>query len=269
MRSCSLSDLMRAAEAHRARVSVLDVGVLWGVACVSLVLAGVGVDAGWAAAPRMSVSFLAVGSEVDAGGMIGARVVKGPSSTVVLQQRVGSRWVVRASGKLSRHGRSYGFSVKWLGAPAAGGVAVRVQLLRGRVVVARSATRVVRSSSVVSVQRTLRPSTVQPAASSVVGVSGSPYGQTVVVLGRGARVPVVGGALVLEASAKAPVGVLGVVTAVSRLPDGVRVTTRPGTLEDAYSSFDAHLDGELGQLTQPQISGSRARSDVKAWSCCR
>ena len=133
--------------------------------------------------PRMSVSFLAVGSEVDAGGIIGARVVKGPSSTVVLQQRVGSRWIVRASGKLSRHGRSYGFSVKWLGAPAAGGVAVRVQLLRGRVVLARSATRVVRSSSVVSVQRTLRPSTVQPAASSVVGVSGSPYGQTVVVLG--------------------------------------------------------------------------------------
>lgn len=255
---------MRARSVHRGARVRAGCRVLWGVACVSLVLAGVGVDAGWAAAPRMSVSFLAVGSEVDAGGIIGARVVKGPSSTVVLQQRVGSRWIVRASGKLSRHGRSYGFSVKWLGAPAAGGVAVRVQLLRGRVVLARSATRVVRSSSVVSVQRTLRPSTVQPAASSVVGVSGSPYGQTVVVLGRGARVPVVGGALVLEASAKAPAGVLGVVTAVSRLPDGVRVTTRPGTLEDAYSSFDAHLDGELGQLTQPGAGAASARGHVAA-----
>ena len=98
----------------------------------------------------------------------------------------------------------------------------------------------------------------------MVGVSGSPYGQTVVVLGRGARVPVVGGALVLEASAKAPAGVLGVVTAVSRLPDGVRVTTRPGTLEDAYSSFDAHLDGELGQLTQPGAGAASARGHVAA-----
>ena len=201
---------------------------------------------------KVSASFVAVGSEVDAAGTVGAGTVRGVGSRrrwkAVLQQRVGSRWLTRATSGLHAHGRASGFSLKWSGATPGSRVAVRVEITSGRVVVAHSATRAVRSSSPVSLRSTLRKSTVQLSAGAVLSVS-SPGGTSVVVLARGARVPPVGGALVLNVSAKAPSGLLGVVTAISRLSDGSkRVTTRPGTLQDAYSSFDAHLNGELGQL---------------------
>jgi hypothetical protein len=83
----------------------------------------------------------------------------------------------------------------------------------------------------------------------------------VVALAKGARVPAVGAALLLDPSASAPDGLLGVVTSVAHSSDGTTtVTTRPGTLEDAYSSFDAHLNGTIGQLVEQEATSARAAS---------
>ena len=63
-----------------------------------------------------------------------------------------------------------------------------------------------------------------------------------------ANAPPPGGALVLSPSSKAPQGVLGIVTSRRRLPNGsVRVTTKPGTLDGAFKSFDIRLDTTLGE----------------------
>jgi alpha-tubulin suppressor-like RCC1 family protein len=236
------------------------------VIAVGVMLAGLSPSSSWArtSGPRVSASFVAVGSEVDAGGTVGAGDGAGRGSRrrwkAVLQQRVGSRWVTRDSRGLRAHRRVSSFSLRWAEATPGGRVVVRVEITSGRLVVAQSASRSVTSSSPVSVQSTLRTSTVQPSAGAVLSVSGSPGGKSVVVLARGARMPEVGGALVLNLSAKAPSGLLGVVTAVSRSSDGsTRVTTRPGTLQDAYSAFDAHLNGELGQLVERNATTASAR----------
>ncbi len=81
-------------------------------------------------------------------------------------------------------------------------------------------------------------------------VSGDANGRRVVILESGIRAPKVGGTLLVPASEHAPSGVLGVVISESHLPGGaLALTTRPGTLEDAYSSFDVRIDGALSQLT--------------------
>ncbi len=67
--------------------------------------------------------------------------------------------------------------------------------------------------------------------------------------------------MVMDASAKAPDGLLGVVSAVTHAPDGsTRVMTTPGALEDAYSSFEAHLSGTLGQLAGEGAAAAGVRS---------
>jgi hypothetical protein len=85
-----------------------------------------------------------------------------------------------------------------------------------------------------------------------------------VVLAPTARVPRVGAALVVEPGARVPQGLVGVVTAVARVSDGVAVTTKPGTLEDAYSSFSADVNGRLGELAEgpAHAASRRARAAV-------
>ena len=135
---------------------------------------------------------------------------------------------------------------------------MRVEITSGRRVIATSAPRSVVSKSPVSIQSTLRSSTVQPSTSEIVSVTGDPDGSTVVVLDKDARVPAVGASLLIDSSVKVPNGVLGVVTAVTHSSNNTRVTTKPGTLEDAYSSFDAHLNGELGQLAEQKATTTAA-----------
>jgi hypothetical protein len=145
---------------------------------------------------------------------------------------------------------------------AAGTVVLRIRILSGRLLVAQTSGKRVRVGPPVVLHRTLRRTTVQASAGEVQGVSGSPNGAQAVVLGRGAAVPRVGGALVLGASRRAPEGLLGVVTGVKRLSDGsAQVTTKPGTLEDAYSAFDAQINGTLGELVSAD-AGSAARAAV-------
>jgi hypothetical protein len=244
--------------------------VIWRRAAVLLVLCwcplllACAVPAGASArvsGPRVRVSFTAVGGEVDAGGLVAGR--SRARWRAVLQQRLGSRWLVRASGGLRVRGGASGFSLAWHGVASGHRETVRVEIVSGRRVIAKSVARSVASSSPVSVKSVMRPSTVQPSPGRVLSVSGSPGGSTVVVLGPGARVPAVGAALVMDASAKAPDGLLGVVRSAARAPDGsTNVTTTPGTLEDAYSSFEAHLNGTLGQLAGEEATAAGNRSSA-------
>lgn len=86
-----------------------------------------------------------------------------------------------------------------------------------------------------------------PPVRSVRSVTGDPASQQVIILAKGTRGPPVGGALVLGPSKKAPDGVLGIVTSRRRRHDGsLRLATKPGTLDSAYTSFHARLDTTLG-----------------------
>ena len=105
-----------------------------------------------------------------------------------------------------------------------------------------------------------RRSTSTPPSRRVLKVTGNPANSEVVVLASGVSVPHVGGTLVLPPSRKALHGVLGVVTAVAHRRGRTVVRTRPGTLQDAYKSFHAHLQGSLAQLTTP--SYQRASTSV-------
>jgi hypothetical protein len=214
--------------------------------------------------PQVRASFVAAGSEVDVGGTVGAGTPRGGGARshwkAVLQQRVGSRWLARATGRLRAHGGVSGFSLAWSGATPGHRETMRVAITSGRRVIAQSAARSVASTSPVSVQSTLRSSTVLPSSSQIVSASGSPNGTMVVILAKNARVPSVGAALVIDPGAKLPSGLLGVVTAVSQSADGTSVTTKPGALEDAYSAFSAHIDGKLGELAEGSATAARTAS---------
>jgi hypothetical protein len=259
--------LARTGKTARARGSALSVRALRVLAFVSVVLTMLSPSSAWARTdrPHVSVSFVAVGSEVSAAGTVGAGTPHGDGSRsrwkAVLQQRVGSRWLTRATGGLRAYGHLRGFSLAWTGSAPGRRETVRVEITSGRRVVAKGAARSVVSTSPISVQSTLRASTVQPSSAQIVNASGSAGGTMVVVLDKGVRVPSVGSALVIVPSRKVPSGLLGVVTAVSHSGNTTSVTTKPGTLEDAYSSFDAHLDGNLEELAnRGSVMSSAARA---------
>ena len=250
------------------RSTVLAVAAICTTSLATAAFATESARASTPSSPRVFASFVAVGSEVDASGTVGAGTPPGAGKRsrweVDLQQRVGARWLTRITGRLHSHGRLSGFSLAWPGAAPGHREAMRVEITSGRRVISTSAPHSVASVSPVSIQSTLRSSTVQPSASQVVSVAGDTGGSTVVVLVKGARVPAVGATLVIDSSTKAPSGVLGVVTSVTSSAGDAHVTTKPGTLEDAYSSFDAHLNGELGQIvdqnaTTATVHGPRRR----------
>lgn len=113
----------------------------------------------------------------------------------------------------------------------------------------------------VVVRKVVKSTTAMPSARQVRSVKGSPEGETIAILARGVSAPPVGVTLVIPPSAKAPDGVLGIVVARRNLGSGaVRLVTRPGTLDSAYKSFHAHLEGSLGQLVEGDEAEARAQS---------
>jgi alpha-tubulin suppressor-like RCC1 family protein len=142
---------------------------------------------------------------------------------------------------------------------------LRVTVLSGGLVLAESSVKTIRLGPPVVVHSVLRSTTAEPSARVVKSVTGSPSGTQTTVLGLGAGTPRVGGALVLGASSRAPNGLLGAITSVKRLAGGsTEVTTRPGTLEDAYSSFDAQINGDLGQLVEQKATTATVRGHTAA-----
>lgn len=105
------------------------------------------------------------------------------------------------------------------------------------------------------------PTTVLPAASAVLGTTGSPTGVQTTRLTTGVPAPAVGAVVVLPASPRAPHGLLGRVTAVSTSGGERVVTTTPATLDEAYSSYRVAVSTAL---TDEQVaiagtgSGDRA-----------
>ncbi len=97
--------------------------------------------------------------------------------------------------------------------------------------------------------------------------TGDPSATQTVGLARGAPAPPIGGVLLVDPSAAAPEGVLGVVTSSHRLADGTAVlTTRPAALSEAFSAFSASFGGTLAELSSPRGTGARA-ADAATFTC--
>jgi hypothetical protein len=218
-----------------------------------------------ASPPRVSVSYAVRGLRVTASGVISHG---GPTGVARVGRRVeveeetnaqsgATEWRVLASIPMaSRAGRS-SFALSFKEGRAVGTLMLRVRVVSGLHVLAESPPKRVRLGPVVVVRSTLRGTSVQAPPREVESVSGSPGATQIVILARGATVPSVGGALVIGVSPHAPNGLLGVVTAVSPSAAGpTTVTTRPATLEEAYSSFDAQINGTLGELASEDSSAA-------------
>lgn len=89
------------------------------------------------------------------------------------------------------------------------------------------------------------PTTVQPPPAAVLGSTGDPSGQQTTRLSTAVPAPAVGHVLVLPASAQAPQGLLGRVTAVTTTGGERVVTTTPATLDEAYSTFRVSVSTAL------------------------
>src|ERR1017187_4732700 len=113
---CRLEALTESGTPARRRANrVLSLRLLFGTAVVFSVLTLLASSPAWArtGTPRVSVSFVAVGGEVNAGGTVGAGTPPGAGKRsrweVDLQQRAGTRWLTRITGRLHSHGRLSGF----------------------------------------------------------------------------------------------------------------------------------------------------------------
>ncbi len=215
--------------------------------------------------PRVSVSYAVQGLRVTASGVISRNGTAGVARLgrrVELEEETNAqsgaaRWRVRASARLAPQAGRNSFAVRFKAAHAVGTVTLRVRVVSGSVVLTESSPKRVRLGPAVVVQSTLRSTTIKAPPGDVESVSGSPGATQTVVLARGSKVPNVGGALILGVSTRAPDGLLGVVTAVGHAASGsTTVTTRPATLEEAYSSFDAQIDGTLGELASEDASAA-------------
>lgn len=236
-----------------ARSTALAIAAICITSLATAVLATGLARASTPSSPRVFASFIAVGSKVDASGTVGAGAVRGtgPRSSwrVSLEQQVRAgghkRWLARRSAPL----HSTDFRLSWNAPQTAPSVIVRVAVISGHVTVASSPARRVRVHPSIVVNSKLRAGTVRVGASRVLGISTATGGATTVVLARGVQAPRVGGVLVVPVSPPAPRGVLGIVTTLDDEHNGsTRVTTRPATLQDAYSAFDLKVDGTLGDL---------------------
>jgi hypothetical protein len=227
---------------------------------------------------ELSVAFSAAGHHVTVMGRVGAGNSVGGKSrslwTVVLQQQLtGSRgrWVSRASNRLTAQEGAPTFALYWTAPKPASlhMVTLRVGLFDGRRLIAHSSSRLVVIRPLILIKEVLRRGSVMPPARRVASVSGDPSDGQSVVLAHGTRAPVVGGVLVLAPSAKAPQGLLGVVTRVQHLPGGaVKLTTRPGSLDEAFSVFKASVSGTLADLSAGAATGARAvAADTAKFQC--
>ncbi|HTX12291.1 MAG TPA: hypothetical protein VME22_26980 [Solirubrobacteraceae bacterium] len=253
------------------RAAILLAFGLGGLFLVSVPVA----DAAETGGVHVSASYAVRNGHVTARGVVartGALTSARTATRVELEDEVvsssgASEWHVRATSPLTSRARRSPFIVRLKIAQAAGTITLRTSLVSGSHVLARSSSRTIRLGPALVVKSKLRPTTAQEPAGVVQSVSGSPSGTQTVVLARGAKVPGIGGALVLGVSTHAPDGLLGVVTSVSYGAGGrTSVTTRPATLEEAYSSFDAQINGTLGELANEDASAAAHAADVSIGS---
>jgi alpha-tubulin suppressor-like RCC1 family protein len=260
----------------RTRDAVARCALLTPAIGVALLLAAP--IAGAANSGRVDVvaSYTVRAGHVTAHGVVirgGAAASARSKSRVELEEQVvssssgSSEWHVCASAGLASRGRRSAFTIRLRTSKVTGTVRLRTSLISSSRVLSRSPARTLRLGPALVVKSVLRATTAQDPAGVVQSVSGSPSGTQTAVLARGAKVPRIGGVLVLGVSAHAPDGLLGVATAVSHGAGGTSsVTTRPATLEEAYSSFDAQINGTLGELATEDTSAAAHAADVSIGS---
>jgi hypothetical protein len=113
---------------------------------------------------------------------------------------------------------------------------------------------------------TAKPTTMTLTGGDIAAVSGDPGATQTVTLAAAAPVPAVGRVLVAPASAGAPNGLLGTVTAVSAGTGGAHVVTlTPATLDEAYSQFNVSTsqtltDSDIVPAAATQASQTRSTS---------
>jgi hypothetical protein len=206
--------------------------------------------------PLVAASFKMSGREQTVAGAVGRGVHANGSPSrwrVLVEQRVaerggGAKWLVRAAAQLTA---ARAFSVRWRVPASTRSLLMRVVILDGRRALGESAPRRVRVRPPIAVHSVLRHAAVKSAAGSVERVSGAPSGEETIVLAHGARVPPVGGVLVLPPGKVAPQGVLGLVKSSHKQHDGsISLVTTPATLDQAYSTFNASVNGDLGELEE-------------------
>lgn len=165
--------LRRSQAAHRVRARVAPVAALF-----TVLLATAGTADAQASRPRVSASFAAVGRDISADGTVSAGrwYGTGPRSRwiVALQQRVGARWLLRASGHLHARGNLSGFSLTWADGSRGRRDTVRVEVVSGKRIVATSANRTIVATVPVSTHAATRSSSIEQPTWGLSLSSGSP-----------------------------------------------------------------------------------------------
>lgn len=113
----------------------------------------------------------------------------------------------------------------------------------------------------------VRPGAYEVLPADLVRVSGKPaQGQTLVLRGRSAA-PRVGAPLVAPVSAKAPEGVLGVVTALRRSGGQLLIQTKPAALDRVYRRLEVSLDSPVVALPGQGGATASAKHRIGAFEC--
>ncbi len=180
------------------------------------------------------------------------------------QMKSPGEWASRSCSRLKPHGAGATYRINAPAGPAgvaAGTATFRVVVFAGKREAATSATHTIRLGAPVVVHSRLRSTTETLQPASIEKVTGDPKTSQTIVLRPGTTMPRVGAYVVAPASRADPAGVLAVVTALTTLQGGAHgLTTKPGTLDGAYSAFSAKVAGTLGELADDATVAQAAAS---------
>jgi len=237
------------------------------LASVSALLALAALFASGASAARRVTVSARVPGQVAANGMllVRGRIWGIGSATVVVQRRVGRRWVRLVEGGLGKHGE---FGLTWTVLSATGRLRLRVIANRGGRVLGRSRqfqvriTKASRSSQGVVVSprtRVLDASTVTSAPAP--GTAGT-------LRYSGGNDVTVGQIIAIGLSPATPDGFLGQVTSVGGRGSETVVQTQPTTLLQALptASFDEVISSQHAALTR-SATRALARAAAASTTC--
>jgi hypothetical protein len=220
--------------------------------------------------PALTAKFGVAAQQVTASGTVGSRQVRGaPPRTqwrAVLEEKVGRRWVSRASGRLTtaRTGRKKGtstFRFHWSAPPRARYATLRVRIVaRGRTIAISHSCRL----DVSALPKDTRPPPDPPAQVKPDTIEQVPTGRDPQLVIDGARHYKKGQLITAPPSAESPEGFLVKVEDAKVEGDRTVVETRPASLYEVVPQ--GSLDVDLGDIESatPQNETAAAISRAMA-----